>query len=56
MWRDKRGIGSFRGQAKRRDLRGGRVEAVGVDAFALAAFFSIGADVEKIFALRPPAV
>ena len=28
------------------------VKAVGVDAFALAAFFGVGADVEKIFAVR----
>ena len=46
--RDERGIGRFRGQAERRDLAGGGVVAVGVDAFALAAFFGVGADVEEI--------
>ena len=50
MQRDERWIRRLRGQAQRSDLAGGGVEAVGVDAFALAAFFGVGADVEKILA------
>ena len=51
MQRYERWIGGFRGQAERGDLAGVGVESVGVDAFALAAFFGVGADVEKYLPL-----
>lgn len=48
--RHKRRVRGFRGQAEGRDLRRRGVIAVGVDAFAFAAFLGVGADVEKVFA------
>ena len=52
MQHHERWIGCLRCQTQGSGLARFRVEAVGVDAFALAAVLGVGADVENIFAVR----
>ncbi len=51
MYRQKRWIDRLRSQADRRDLSSRWIIAIGVNAFALAAIFGVGANIHQVAVL-----